>query len=86
MIEDPAGPVRRWIARSFDDLASRMPRRRRRPRAAASPGRPPVIRVLRTVFGTGEVLVEVQDTVAAAGGHEFRYEVSLNGDGGPAPR
>lgn len=37
-------------------------------------------------FGTGDVLVEVQDTVAAAGRHEFRYEVSLNGDGGPGPR
>ncbi len=46
----------------------------------------PVIRVLRTVSGTGDVLVEVQDTVAAAGRHEFRYEVSLNGDGGPGPR
>ena len=32
VIEDPAGPVRRRIARSFDDLTSRMPRRRRRPR------------------------------------------------------
>ena len=42
----------------------------------------PVIRV----FGTGDVLVEVQDTVAAAGRHEFRFEVSLNGDGGPGPR
>ena len=32
VIEDPAGPVRRRLARSFDDLTSRMPRRRRRPR------------------------------------------------------
>lgn len=46
----------------------------------------PVIRVLRTVSGTGDVLVEVQDTVATAGRYEFRYEVSLNGDGGPGPR
>ena len=38
------------------------------------------------VFGAGDVLVEVQDTVAAAGRHEFRYEVSLNGDGGPGAR
>jgi hypothetical protein len=32
VIEDPAGPVRRRLARSFDDLTSRMPRCRRRPR------------------------------------------------------
>jgi hypothetical protein len=42
--------------------------------------------VLRAVFDTGDVLVEVHDTVAAAGRHEFRSEVSLNGDGGPGPR
>jgi GntR family transcriptional regulator len=52
----------------------------------AAPQGVPVIRVLRTVFGTGDVLVEVPDTVAAAGRHEWRYEVSLNGDGGPGPR
>jgi GntR family transcriptional regulator len=32
VIEDQAGPVRRRIACSFDDLASRTPRRGRRPR------------------------------------------------------
>jgi GntR family transcriptional regulator len=74
----------RRIACSFDDLTSRMPRRRRRPRCCFP-------RAYRSSgccgrFGTGDVLVEVQDTVAAAGRHEFRYEVSLNGDGGPGPR
>ena len=54
--------------------------------AALLPQGVPVIRVLRTVFDTGDVLVEVQDTVAAAGRREFRSEVSLNGDGGPGPR
>lgn len=37
VIEDPAGPVRRRIARSFDDLTSRMPRCCF-PRASRSPG------------------------------------------------
>ena len=81
VIEDPAGPVRRRIARSFDDLTSRMPRGG----VVLLPQGVPVTRVLRMVFGTGDVLVEVQDA-AAAGRHEFRYEVSLNGDGGPGPR
>ena len=54
--------------------------------AALLPQGVPVIRVLRTVFDTGDVLVEVQDTVAAAGRREFRSEVSLNGNGGPGPR
>jgi GntR family transcriptional regulator len=85
VIEDPAGPVRRRIARSVDDLTSRMPT----PQEAAElqlPQGVPVIRVLRTVFDTGDVPVEVQDTVAAGDRHEFRYEVSMDGDGGPGPR
>jgi len=85
LIEDPAGPVRRRIARSVDDLTSRMPT----PGEAAAlklPQGVPVIRVLRTVFDTEDVPVEVQDTVAAGDRHEFRYEVSMDGDSGPGPR
>ena len=81
MIEDPAGPVRRRLARSFDDLTSRMPCPQEAAALLLSQG-VPVIRV----FDTGDVLVEVQDMVAAAGRHEWRYEVSLNGEVGPGPR
>ena len=41
----------------------------------------PVIRVLRTVFDTGDVPLEVQDT-APGDRYEFRYEVSMDGDSG----
>src|SRR6266480_8116589 len=41
----------------------------------------PVIRVLRTVFDTGDVPLEVQDT-APGDRYEFRNEVSMDGDSG----
>jgi DNA-binding GntR family transcriptional regulator len=71
--------VRRKIGRSADDLTSRM----LQPQEAAAlrlPQGVPVIGVLRTVSGTGDVPVEVQDT-APGDRHEFRYEVSMDGDG-----
>jgi|SRR6266568_510107 GntR family transcriptional regulator len=85
VIEDPAGPVRRRIARSVDDLTSRMPT----PEEAVAlelPQGVPVIRVLRTVFDADGAALEVQDTVAAGDRHEFRYEVSMDRDGGPGLR
>jgi hypothetical protein len=45
----------------------------------------PVIGVLRTVSGTGDVPLEVQDT-APGDRNEFRYEVSMGGDGRPGRR
>ena len=81
--QGPGRPVRRRIGRSADDLTSRM---LTPPEAAALqlPGCP-VIGVLRTVSGTGDVPVEVQDTVPGDR-HEFRYEVSMDGDGRPGRR
>jgi len=45
----------------------------------------PGIGVLRTVCGTGDVPLEVQDT-APGDRYEFRNEVSMDGDGRPGRR
>jgi GntR family transcriptional regulator len=37
----------------------------------------PVVRVLRTVFDSEKVAVEVQETIAAADKHRFRDEVAM---------
>lgn len=79
LIEDPAGPIRRRISGSLDSLTSRMPTPYEDGLLRLPPG-VPVIRVLRTVYDTEGQPVEVQDTIAAADRHEFRYEVSMAGD------
>lgn len=79
LIEDPSGPIRRQIARSIDDLMSRMPT----PQEAAAlrlPQGVPVTRVLRTVLDSDDQPVEVQETIAVADRHEFRYEVDMERD------
>jgi GntR family transcriptional regulator len=76
VIEDPKGPIRRHIARSVDDISGRMPT----PGEARELGLPPgvrVFRILRTVYDTDGRPVEVQDSVAAADRHQFRYEVEM---------
>lgn len=76
LIEDPAGPIRRQVARSTDDIAGRMPT----PDEARELGLPPgvpVFRVLRTVYDTEGRPLEVQDFLAAAYRHQFRYEVEM---------
>ena len=37
----------------------------------------PVVRVLRTVYDSEKIAVEVQETIAAADKHQFRYEVAM---------
>ncbi|MGH3718898.1 MAG: GntR family transcriptional regulator [Pseudonocardiaceae bacterium] len=76
VIEDPAGPVRRVAARSVDELRSRMPTRAEMDQLWLAPG-VPVVRVLRTIYDTEGAALEVQDSVAAADRHEFRYEVDM---------
>jgi GntR family transcriptional regulator len=76
VIEDPAGPIRRTAARSVDELTSRMPTRAEIDQLRLSPG-VPVVRVLRTIYDTQGAPLEVQDSVAAADRHEFRYEVDM---------
>lgn len=79
LMEDPAGPIRRRIARSIDDLVSRMPT----PQEAGPlrlPQGVPVTRVLRTVLDSEDRPVEVQETIAASDRHEFGYEVTLDRD------
>lgn len=76
VIEDPGGPIRRKVARSVDELVSRMPS----PEEAAGlriPSGVPVVRILRTVYDDGDRPLEVQDTLAAADRHAFRYEVMM---------
>jgi hypothetical protein len=41
---------------------------------AGQPGSVPVVQVIRTVFDSADLPVEVQDSVMAADRHEFRYE------------
>jgi GntR family transcriptional regulator len=76
LIEDPAGPIRRQIACSVDDIAGRMPTPGEARELKLPPG-VPVFRVLRTVYDADGRPLEVQDSVAAADRHQFRYEVEM---------
>ena len=76
LIEDANGPIRRTIARSEDDIVARMPTPDEARRLGLSQGMP-VFRILRTVYDSGNRPVEVQDTVAVADRHQFRYEVDM---------
>jgi len=76
LIEDAKGPIARRLQRSIDDLECRMPTLREVEALKLAPG-VPVVRVLRTVYDSDEAAVEVQDTVAAADKHQFRYEVTM---------
>jgi GntR family transcriptional regulator len=76
LIEDPDGPMRRVVARSVDDLVARMPLPDEVERLGLAPGIP-VVRVVRTIYDNDDDPLEVQDTVAAADRHTFRYEVSM---------
>jgi GntR family transcriptional regulator len=76
VIEDPHGPIRRYVARSVDDLVSRMPTLDEADGLRLSPG-VPVVRVLRTIYDTDDLPLEVQCTIAAADRYEFRYEVPM---------
>ncbi len=76
LIEDAAGPIARKLQRSIDDLECRMPTQRELEELQLDAG-VPVVRVLRTVYDSDGLAVEVQDTVAAADKHQFRYEVTM---------
>ena len=65
--------IRRQIARSVDDLVARMPTPDEAVELALPPG-VPVVQVIRTVFDSADLPVEVQDSVMAGDRHEFRYE------------
>jgi GntR family transcriptional regulator len=76
LIEDPDGPIGRRLKRSVDDLVCRMPTPEEVEGLRLGPG-VPVVRTLRTVYDVEGRSVEVQDTVAAADKHQFRYEVRM---------
>lgn len=76
VMEDPSGPIRRRLKRSVDDLVCRMPTPQEVEVLELAPG-VPVVRILRTVYDSERRPVEVQDTVAAADKHDFRYEVAM---------
>jgi GntR family transcriptional regulator len=76
VVEDPAGPIRRQVSHSVDDLVSRMPTRQESEALSLLPG-VPVMRVLRTIYDTEDRPLEVQESVMAADSHEFRYEVQM---------
>ena len=76
LIEDPDGPIRRRLRRSIDDLECRMPTPAEVEQLQLGSG-VPVVRVLRTVYDSEKAPVEVQETIAAADKHQFRYEVAM---------
>ena len=76
VIEDQAGPIRRRISRSVDELVARMPTPAEAKQLSLPPG-VPVVRVLRTIYDSDGRPVEVQETIAAGDRHEFRYEVDM---------
>jgi GntR family transcriptional regulator len=76
VIEDADGPIRRTVVRTVDDLTARMPTPDELAQLHLGAGAP-VVRVIRTRLDAADVPVEVQDTVAAADRHTFRYEVHL---------
>lgn len=75
-IEDPKGPIRRQVTRSVDDLVARMPTQREAEGLGLPPG-VPIVQVLRTVYDADDYPLEVQDSIAAADRHGFRYEVVM---------
>lgn len=75
-IEDRQGPIGRRLKRSVDDLVCRMPTPEEVKALELASG-VPVVRILRTVYDSTGAAVEVQDTVAAADKHQFRYEVAM---------
>jgi len=76
IIEDPAGPIRRHIARSVDEISGRMPTPDEVRQLRLPPG-VHVFRILRTVYDSEGHPVEVQDSVAAGDRHGFCYEVDM---------
>lgn len=76
IIEDPAGPIRRHIARSVDEISGRMPTPDEVRQLRLPPG-VPVFRILRTIYDSEGHPVEVQDSVAAGDRHGFCYEVDM---------
>ena len=76
LIEDPEGPIRRQVERSVDDILGRMPTPAEAAELRLPPG-VPVVRVLRTIYDSEGRPLEVQDSIAAADRHQFRYEVEM---------
>ncbi len=75
-IEDPSGPIHRVAGRSVDDLTSRMPTPSEAEELQLTTGIP-VVRILRTIYDVDDMPLEVQESIAAADRHEFRYEVDM---------
>ena len=65
------------IARSVDEITGRMPTPDEVRVLRLAQG-VPVLRVLRTVYDSEGRPVEVQDSIAAADRHTFRYEVDMS--------
>ena len=74
LIEDPEGPIGGGCSGRSTTWSAGC-RRRTRSRSCSSASGVPVVRILRTVYDAGGAAVEVQETIAAADEHQFRYEV-----------
>jgi GntR family transcriptional regulator len=73
------------VAFSVTQLVARMPTHEEASGLQIQPG-VPVVRILRTVYDTEDRPLEVQDTLAAADRHAFRYEVAMTDEHGPGRR
>ncbi|MBA2323392.1 MAG: UTRA domain-containing protein [Pseudonocardiales bacterium] len=60
----------------MDELTGRMPSPAEAQQLGLSVGLP-VVCILRTIYDDTGMPLELQETVAAADRHEFRYEVNL---------
>ena len=76
VIEAEDGPIRRRIARSEDDLLARMPSASEKA-ALDLPDGVPVVSSIRAIYDDENRAVEVQDSVASADTHQYRYEVDM---------
>jgi GntR family transcriptional regulator len=76
VIEDPAGPIHKHIARSVDEISGRMPTPDEARTLRMPPG-VPIFRILRTVYDSEGQPIEVQDSVAAGDRHTFCFEVDM---------
>ncbi|NKI42698.1 GntR family transcriptional regulator [Streptomyces physcomitrii] len=75
-LENPAGPVRRRVARFVEDLHVRMPTPSEVSELNIPPG-VPVARVFRTAYDAEGVPLEVLDSLVPCDRHAFRYVIDV---------
>ena len=77
VLDDPAGPIRRTVARFVEDLEVRMPLPYEVELLRIPPG-VPVARILRTTLDAHHEPIEVLDSVVPCDRHVFRYVIDVS--------